>query len=70
MDYIGETSLSRVFIRRYALAHPKEKRIVVVESLLCPTVVRDTLASVFFDHFEVLSCLHILPSANFKHAIP
>lgn len=43
------------FFCRYALVHPKEKRIVIVESLLCPSQIRDTLASVLFDHFEVFT---------------
>ncbi|KAK7580186.1 hypothetical protein V9T40_000815 [Parthenolecanium corni] len=46
---------------KYALVHPKEKRIVIVESLLCPSQIRDTLASVLFDHFEVTSVI-FLPS--------
>jgi len=40
---------------------PKERRVVVVESVLCPTAVRDTLAKVLFQHFEVCSLL-LVPS--------
>ncbi|XP_065213163.1 actin-related protein 10 [Planococcus citri] len=48
-----------VLFFKYALIHPKEKRVVVVESLLCPTVLKDTLASVLFDHFEVTSVIFV-----------
>lgn len=49
-----------IFFNRYALVHPKEKRIVIVESLLCPSQIRDTLASVLFDHFEVSSFWNLI----------
>jgi actin-related protein 10 len=38
---------------RHLLVSPKDRRLVVVESLLCPTLFRETLAKVFFRHFEV-----------------
>jgi actin-related protein 10 len=38
---------------RHLLVSPKDRRVVIVESLLCPTVFRETLAKVFFRHFEV-----------------
>lgn len=38
---------------RHLLVSPKDRRVVVVESLLCPTLFRETLAKVFFRHFEV-----------------
>ena len=41
------------FYFRYLLVNPKERRVVVVESILCPTVFRETLAKVLFNHFEV-----------------
>ncbi|XP_049938102.1 actin-related protein 10 isoform X2 [Schistocerca serialis cubense] len=43
------------------LVSPKDRRVVIVESLLCPTSFRDTLAKVFFRHFDVASLL-FLPS--------
>lgn len=40
---------------------PKDRPIIVIESLLCPTVFRETLAKVLFYHYEV-STLLILPT--------
>lgn len=42
---------------RHLLVNPKERRVVVVESVLCPTEFRETLAKVLFQHFEVPSVL-------------
>lgn len=44
---------------KYVLVNPKDRRVVVVESLLCPTVIRDTLAKVLFRHFEVSSVMFV-----------
>jgi actin-related protein 10 len=44
---------------RHLLVSPKDRRVVVVESLLCPTLFRETLAKVFFRHFEVSSILFV-----------
>ena len=41
----------------HLLVNPKERRVVVVESVFCPTTFRDTLAKVLFDHYEVPSVL-------------
>ncbi|KAI8437796.1 hypothetical protein MSG28_012025 [Choristoneura fumiferana] len=38
---------------RHVLVNPKERRVVVVESLLTPTRFRETLAKVLFTHYEV-----------------
>lgn len=38
---------------RYVLVSPKERKVVIVESVLCPTEIRETLARVLFRHFEV-----------------
>ncbi|XP_041982581.1 actin-related protein 10 [Aricia agestis] len=38
---------------RHVLVNPKERKVVVVESLLTPTLVRETLAKVLFMHYEV-----------------
>ncbi|XP_066257312.1 actin-related protein 10 [Euwallacea similis] len=46
---------------KYALISPKDRPIVIVESLLCPTLFRETLAKVLFLQYEVLSIL-VLPS--------
>jgi len=40
---------------KYLLVNPKSRRLVVVESLLTPSLIRETLAAVVFDHFEVPS---------------
>ncbi|XP_046664022.1 actin-related protein 10 isoform X2 [Homalodisca vitripennis] len=50
--------LHMLFFKHVQLS-PKERRLVVVESLLCPTIVRDTLAKVLFQHFEVCSLLYV-----------
>lgn len=40
---------------------PKDRPVVVIESLLCPTIFRETLAKVLFCHYEV-SMMLVLPS--------
>lgn len=46
---------------KYALLSPKDRPIVIVESLLCPTMFRETLAKVLFTHYEI-SMMLVLPS--------
>ncbi|CAG9864764.1 unnamed protein product [Phyllotreta striolata] len=46
---------------KYAILSPKDKPIIIVESLLCPTLFRETLAKVLFSHFEI-SMMLCLPS--------
>jgi actin-related protein 10 len=46
---------------KYALFSPKDKPIVIVESLLCPTLFRETLAKVLFVHYEI-SMMLVLPT--------
>lgn len=50
--------IRKIFFK-YFVTSPKDKRIVVVESVLTPTVWRNTLAKVLFKHFEVLSLLYV-----------
>ncbi|KAJ8708964.1 hypothetical protein PYW07_008790 [Mythimna separata] len=38
---------------RHVLVNPKERKVLVVESLLTPTLFRETLAKVLFTHYEV-----------------
>lgn len=45
---------TKVWFYRYLLVNHRERRIVIVESLLCPTEFREILANVLFVHFEVL----------------
>lgn len=42
---------------RHLLINPKDRRMVVCESLLCPASFRETLARVLFKHFEVGSVM-------------
>ncbi|KAK4886444.1 hypothetical protein RN001_002715 [Aquatica leii] len=46
---------------KYALLSPKDRPVVVVESLLCPTIFRETLAKVLFCHYKV-PVLLVVPS--------
>lgn len=51
---------SRFFsCRRHILVSPKERKVVIVEDVFCPTEIRDTLAKVLFKHFEVLSIMFV-----------
>ncbi|KAJ8288812.1 hypothetical protein COCON_G00014710 [Conger conger] len=40
---------------RHLLVNPRDRRVVIIESVLCPSLFRDTLTKVFFKHFEVPS---------------
>ncbi|XP_063216770.1 actin-related protein 10 [Bacillus rossius redtenbacheri] len=42
---------------KHLLVSPKDRKFIVVESLLCPTSFRETLAKVLFRHFEVFSVM-------------
>lgn len=44
---------------RYLAVNPKERKVVIVESIFCPTYFRKTLANVLFYHFDVSICLFI-----------
>lgn len=46
---------------KYVLLSPKDRPVVIVESLLCPTVFRETLAKVLFCHYEI-SMMLVVPS--------
>lgn len=65
-DYSSKTELYERMVEfiqklffKYVLVSPKERKVVIVESVLCPTEIRETLAKVLFRHFEVLSVLFI-----------
>lgn len=47
---------------KYLLVNPKDRRVVITESIFSPTVFRETLAKVLFMHYEVSSVL-FTPSA-------
>ncbi|KAK9872112.1 hypothetical protein WA026_016156 [Henosepilachna vigintioctopunctata] len=42
---------------KYALNSPKDKPIVIVESLLCPIIFRESVAKVLFKHYGISSLL-------------
>ncbi|KAI8488754.1 Actin- protein 10 [Branchiostoma belcheri] len=42
---------------RYLLINPRDRRVLIAESILVPTSFRDTLAKVLFRHFEVPSVM-------------
>ncbi|XP_071038854.1 actin-related protein 10 [Parasteatoda tepidariorum] len=44
---------------RYLCVNPKDRRVVIVESVLCPTIFRNTLAEVLFIHFEIPSLVYV-----------
>ncbi|XP_014274198.1 actin-related protein 10 [Halyomorpha halys] len=67
-DYEDEADLYALLVTfihklyfRHALVSPKDRDVVVIESLLSPTKFRDAVAKVFFLHYEVSSLLY-LPS--------
>jgi len=56
--YENLKDLLYVLIFRHLLVTPRDRRVVVVESLLCPSDFRETLAQVLFKHYEVGSVLY------------
>uniref|UniRef100_A0A3F2YW34 Actin-related protein 10 n=1 Tax=Anopheles dirus TaxID=7168 RepID=A0A3F2YW34_9DIPT len=50
--------LKTIFFK-YVLVSPKERKIVVVESVLCPTAVKEGLARALFCHFDVSSVFFV-----------
>uniref|UniRef100_A0A665WU46 Actin related protein 10 n=1 Tax=Echeneis naucrates TaxID=173247 RepID=A0A665WU46_ECHNA len=42
---------------RHLLVNPRDRRVVIIESILCPSHFRETLTRVFFKQFEVPSVL-------------
>lgn len=50
--------LKKIFFK-YLLVSPRDRKIVIVESAFCPTLVRETLARVLFRHFEVASIFFV-----------
>lgn len=68
LQYENETKLydqivefiNKIFFK-YILVSPKDRRIVIVETVFTPTRVRETLANVLFRHFEV-SSIYFVPT--------
>lgn len=44
---------------KHLLVSPKDRKIVLVESALCPTEIREVFAKVLFRHFDVASILFV-----------
>lgn len=68
LDYNSQEDLYDLLVEfihviyfKHALLSPKDRPIVIVESLLCPTLFRETLAKVLFVHYEI-SMMLVLPS--------
>lgn len=49
---------------RHLLVNAKDRRVVICESILCPSAFRDTLAKVLFKHFEASSVLFAVGQVN------
>lgn len=49
---INAFHLSSIVIR-HLLVNPRDRRVVIIESILCPSHFRETLTKVFFKQFEV-----------------
>lgn len=50
--------MHKFFFRRILIS-PKDTKVIIVESLLTPTQLRETLAKVFFSHLQISSLLMI-----------
>lgn len=46
-------NLNILYIFRYALVAPKDKKVIIVESLISPTKFKEVLAKVLFITYEV-----------------
>ncbi|XP_031638358.1 actin-related protein 10 [Contarinia nasturtii] len=44
---------------KHLLVNPKERKVVIVESVLCPTEIREVFAKVLFRHFDISSILFV-----------
>uniref|UniRef100_A0A8D8DHP7 Actin-related protein 10 n=1 Tax=Culex pipiens TaxID=7175 RepID=A0A8D8DHP7_CULPI len=65
-DYANESELYdqlveflKMIFFKYVLVSPKERKIVIVESVLCPTQIRENLAKALFCHFDVSSIYYV-----------
>lgn len=54
---------------RILMVNPRDHRVVVVESLLCPTHFRNTLARVLFNHLNVSPLLAGLTDHSLNAAV-
>lgn len=44
---------------KHLLVSPKERKVIIVESVLCPTEIREVYAKVLFRHFDVSAILYV-----------
>lgn len=65
-DYASESELYDQLVEflktiffKYVLVSPKERKVVIVESVLCPTQIRENLAKALFCHFDVSSVFYV-----------
>ncbi|XP_065087663.1 actin-related protein 10 [Ochlerotatus camptorhynchus] len=65
-DYASEAELYdqiveflKIIFFKYVLVSPKERKVVIVESVLCPTLIRENLAKALFCHFDVSSIFYV-----------
>ncbi|MBN3284085.1 ARP10 protein, partial [Polyodon spathula] len=55
--YLNLKKFIHMLYFRHLLVNPRDRRVVIIESVLCPSHFRDTLTRVLFKHFEVPSVL-------------
>ncbi|XP_035893736.1 actin-related protein 10 [Anopheles stephensi] len=65
-DYTNEVELYdwlveflRTVFFKYVLVSPKDRKVVIVESVLCPTIIKEKLARALFCHFDVSSVFFV-----------
>lgn len=44
---------------KHLLVSPKERKVIIVESVLCPTEIREVFAKVLFRHFDVSAIMYV-----------
>uniref|UniRef100_A0A8C4ZXD6 Actin related protein 10 n=1 Tax=Gadus morhua TaxID=8049 RepID=A0A8C4ZXD6_GADMO len=55
--YVNLKEFIHTLYFRHLLVNPRDRRVVIIESVLCPSNFRETLTRVFFNQFEVPSVL-------------
>ncbi|KAJ3580725.1 hypothetical protein NHX12_034217, partial [Muraenolepis orangiensis] len=55
--YVNLKDFIHTLYFRHLLVNPRDRRVVIIESVLCPSHFRETLTKVFFKQFEVPSVL-------------
>uniref|UniRef100_A0A8C6SL79 Actin related protein 10 n=1 Tax=Neogobius melanostomus TaxID=47308 RepID=A0A8C6SL79_9GOBI len=55
--YVTLKEFIHILYFRHLLVNPRDRRVVIIESILCPSHFRETLTKVFFKQFEVPSVL-------------